>query len=147
MKLPSIVLVLCALALVACATTTYKTFETRGDGIIEGKGGTKSVQDGMDIWDYGDPPRRFRVIGIIDDERPGGLIPMSQLPLDMVKKAKEVGGHALIQIRSQAQVVGYQSIGSATATAYGNTATAIGVTTSVPIRRNTAQFAVIQYVE
>ena len=147
MKLPSAALVVCALALVACATTTYKTFETRGDGIVEGNGGTKSVQDGMDIWDNGDPPRRFRIIGLIEDERPGGVIPMGQLRSDMVKKAREVGGQALIQIRSQAQVVGYQSFGSATATAYGNTATATGVTTSMPIRRNTAQFAVIQYVE
>lgn len=147
MKPSLIALISCALTLAACATTTYKTFETRGDGVIEGKGGAKSVQDGIDIWDYGDPPRRFRVIGIIEDERPGGIIPMGQLRSDMVKKARDVGGHALIQIRSQAQIVGYQSIGSATATSYGNTATATGATTSMLIRRNTAQFAVIQYVD
>lgn len=135
------------LSIAGCATTTYKTFEIRGDGVIEGKGGTRTVQDGMDIWDYGEPPRRFRVIGIIEDERPGGIIPMAQLRSDMVKKAREVSGHAMIQIRSEAQVVGYQSFGSATATAYGSTATATGISTAVPIRRNSAQFAVIQYVE
>jgi len=136
-----------ALCISGCATTTYKTFETRREGIVEGRGGTKAVQDGMDFWDYGDPPRRFRVIGIIEDERPGGVIPMSQLRSDMVKKAREVGGHALIQIRSQAQVVGYQSFGNAAATSYGNTATATGYSTAMPIRKNSAQFAVIQYVE
>lgn len=72
---------------------------------------------------------------------------MSQLRADMVKRAREVGGHALIQIRSQAQVVGYQRYGGATATAYGNTATATAYSTAVPIRKNAAQFAVIQYVE
>lgn len=133
--------------LAGCATTTYKSFETRGDGIIEGRGGAKSVQDGMDIWDYGDPPRKFRVLGVIEDERPGGIIPMAQLRSDMVKKAREVGGHALIQVRSQAQIVGYQSFGTATATTYGSSATATGMSTAVPIRRNAAQFLVIRYID
>lgn len=147
MKLAVQVLLLSAWVLSSCATTTFKSFETRGDGVIEGRGGTKTVQDGMDIWDYGDPPRRFKIIGIIEDERPGGIIPMAQLRSDMVKKAREAGGQALIQIRSQAQIVGYQSFGSATATTYGSSATATGFATSVPIRRNTAQFAVIRYVD
>lgn len=59
-----------ALAVTACATTTYSTFEGKGDGLIDGKGGTKSVRDGMDIWDYGEPPRRFRILGIIRDRSP-----------------------------------------------------------------------------
>jgi len=147
MKITTAILLAASLCFTACATTTFKTFETRGDGIVEGKGGTKSVQDGMDVWDFGDPPRRFRVIGVIEDERPGGVIPMSQLRSDMVKKARVVGGHALIKIRSQAQIVGYQSFGATTATAFGSSATATGFSTMVPIRRNTAQFAVIQYVE
>lgn len=147
MKTSHLILVASMLCIAGCATTTYKTFEARGNGVLEGKGGTKAIQDGMDIWDYGDPPRRFRVIGIIEDERPGGVIPMGQLRSDMVKKAREVGGHALIQIRSQAQVVGYQSFGGATATTYGNTATTTGYSTAMPIRRNSAQFAVIQHVE
>lgn len=147
MKLAVRVLLLSACVLASCATTTFKSFETRGDAVIEGRGGTRTVHDGMDIWDYGDPPRKFKVLGIIDDERPGGIIPMAQLRSDMVKKAREAGGHALIQIRSQAQIVGYQSIGSATATTYGNSATATGFATSVPIRRNTAQFAVVRYID
>jgi hypothetical protein len=64
--------------LAACATTEYKPYEAK-DNLFEGKGGTKVVVDGMEIWDNGDPPRRFKVLDIIDDERPGGLIPMSQL--------------------------------------------------------------------
>lgn len=135
------------ITLVGCATTTYKEFEARGDGVVEGRGGTKTVQDGMDIWDYGDPPRRFRVIGVIEDERPGGTLSMSRLGSDMVKKAREVGGHALIQVRSQAQIVGYQNVGTATATSYGSSATVTGVNTTVPVRRNAAQFVVIKYVD
>lgn len=136
-----------ALALAACATTTFKVFETRGDGIVQGRGGTKTLQDGMEIWDHGDPPRRFKVLGIIDDERSGGLVPMSQLHADVVKRAREVGGDALIQIRSQAQMVGYQTSGNATTVAYGSSTTATAHTTSASIRRNSAQFAVIRYVD
>ncbi len=147
MKLARTTVLLAAILCTGCATTTFKTFETRGSGVIEGKGGTKTVQDGMDIWDYGDPPRKFKILGVIEDERPGGIIPMGQLRAEMVKKAREVGGHALIQAANQAQIVGYQTFGSATTTAYGNTATATGLATAVPIRRNSALFVVIQYVE
>ena len=37
----------CALALAACATTTYKPFESRSDGIVNGKGGVQTLQSGM----------------------------------------------------------------------------------------------------
>jgi hypothetical protein len=73
-----------------CATTQYKPYEAE-DNVFEGKGGTKVVVDGMEIWDNGDPPRKFRILGIIDDQRPGGIIPMSALHSDMVKKAREAG--------------------------------------------------------
>jgi hypothetical protein len=147
MKLVQIVLCLGVTLLIGCATTTYKTFETRGSGVVEGNGGTKITEDGMDIWDYGEPPRKFKVLGVIEDKRSGGIIPMRQLHADMVKKAREVGGHALIKATNQAQIVGYQTIGSATSTINGNTANTTGSATTVPIRRNSAQFVVIQYVE
>ena len=101
----------------------------------------------MEIWDNGEPPRKFKVLGIIDDERPGGLIPMSQLRSDMVKKAREAGGDAIIQLNSQSQIAGYYTSGSASATAYGNRATAYGSSTTMPVRRNMAKYAVIKYLE
>lgn len=129
-----------------CANTEFKTFEGRSN-VVDGKGGTKVVVDGMEIWDNGEPPRKFKVLGIIDDERPGGLIPMSQLRGDMVKKAREVGGEAIIQLNNQSQIAGYYTNGSATAYAYGNSATAYGSSTTMPVRRNVAKYAVIKYVE
>src|SRR5687767_8978182 len=83
-----------------CATTEYQPYEAKNN-VFEGKGGTKVVVDGMELWDDGDPRREFKVLGIINDERPGGIIPMSQLRGDMVKKAKEVGGDAVVQLSSQ----------------------------------------------
>jgi len=134
-------------ALTGCATTTYKPFETRGDAIFDGKGGTRSVEDGMDIWEWGDPPRRYRVLGLIDDERPGGAVQMARLRSDMVKKAREVGGQALIQVRNQSRVVGSQTTGNTSAAAYAGPATAMGATTTKPLRENSAQFIVIRYLD
>lgn len=136
-----------ALALSGCASTVFKPLEIRGDGVVEGGGGTRISQDGMDIWDYGDPPRRFRVLGYIDDERPGGPVPMASLTSDVIKKAREVGGHAVIKIRSESQVVAYQSFGSATASTHGSTTRVSGATFSAPVRRNASKFAVIQYLD
>jgi len=65
-------LIILALSVVtACATTEYKPYEAK-DNAFEGKGATKLVIDGMEIWYNGDPPRKFKVLGIIDDQRPGG---------------------------------------------------------------------------
>lgn len=139
-------LVVIAISISGCATTEYKSFEAK-DNMFDGKGGTKIVVDGMEIWDNGDPPRKFKVLGIIDDQRPGGLIPMSQLRSDMVKKAREAGGDAVVQLSNQSQIAGYQTSGSASAYAYGSSATAYGSSTTTPIRRNVAKFAVIKYLD
>ena len=136
-----------AIALLAgCANTEYKPFEAKNN-MFEGKGGTKVVVDGMEIWDNGDPPRKSKVLGIIDDERPGGLIPMSQLRGDMVKKAREAGGDAVVQLNSQSQIAGYYTSGTVSAYASGSSATAYGSSTTMPVRRNIAKFAVIKYLE
>jgi hypothetical protein len=127
-----------------CATTEYKSFEGKSN-LFEGQGGTKVVIDGIEIWDNGEPPRKFQVLGIVDDERPGGIIPMSQLRSDIVKKAREVGGDAVIQLGSQSQIAGYYSSSSATAYSQGKSATAYGSTTTMPVRRNVAKFAIVKY--
>jgi hypothetical protein len=145
-KIVAVVMVLAASLLAGCATTEYKAYEGKGN-VIDGKGGTKVVVDGMEIWDNGEPPRKFKILGIIDDQRPGGLIPMAQLRGDMVKKAREAGGDAIIQLNSDSQIAGYYSSGSASAYAYGNSATAYGSSTTMPVRRHFVRFAVIKYAE
>ncbi|HEU5295770.1 MAG TPA: hypothetical protein VFU71_13395 [Burkholderiaceae bacterium] len=101
----------------------------------------------MEIWDFGDPPRRYKVLGFIDDERPGSAGQMSRLLGDVVRKAREVGGQALIQVRNQSQITGWQSADSTAATAFGSSAATTGTTTAMPIRSNRAQFIVIRYVD
>jgi hypothetical protein len=58
--------------------------------------------------------------GIIEDERPGGIIPMAQLKRDIVQKARQNGGNAVIFVSSASQLAGYYTASSASAYGYGN---------------------------
>jgi hypothetical protein len=141
------ILFLCtiAVACVGCANTEFQTWEGR-NSVVEGRGGTRKVVDGMDVWTYGDPPRRFQVLGIIQDNRPGGIVPMAQMKHDIVAKARQSGGDAVILVSSQSQLAGYYTASNATAYGYGNWASAYGSSTTVPLTRHTATFVVIKYL-
>lgn len=133
-----------------CATTEFSPYEARSNAFVEGQGGTKAVVDGMDVWTYGEPPRRFTVVGVIDAEEPGGATPTSRtrrLHANIVKKAKEAGGDAVIQVGSDSRITGVYNTGATTATVYGNSATSYGSGVSVPIVRNTGRFLVIKYAD
>jgi hypothetical protein len=138
-------LLVVAVACVSCTNTEFQSWEGR-NSVVEGRGGTRKVVDGMDVWTYGDPPRRFQVLGIIQDNRPGGIIPMAQMKHDIVAKARQSGGDAVIILSSQSQLAGYYTSGSATAYGYGNFASAYGNSTTVPLTRHTATFVVIKYL-
>jgi hypothetical protein len=138
-------LLIAAVAFVSCTNTEFQSWEGR-NSIVEGRGGTRKVVDGMDVWTHGDPPRRFQVLGIIEDNRPGGIIPMAQMKHDIVAKARQSGGDAVILVSSQSQLAGYYTSGSATAYGYGNFASAYGSSTTVPLTRHTAAFVVIKYL-
>jgi hypothetical protein len=139
-------LLLLLTALVGCAATEFHVFEAR-ENAFEGRGGTKTIVDGMEIWDTGGPPRKFKILGVIDDTRPSGPLPMSQLAATVVKRAKEAGGDAMVRLSSQSQITGYYSTGSATATANGNFASAYGSSIAMPVGRNYARFIVIKYLD
>jgi hypothetical protein len=131
---------------VSCHSTEFQSWEGRHKSVVEGRGGTRKVVDGMDVWSYGDPPRRYRVLGIIEDSRHGGRIPMARYEHDIVAKARQSGGDAVILVSSQSQILGYDTSGSATAYGYGNFVSAYGDSTTVPITRHTATFVVIKYL-
>jgi hypothetical protein len=48
--------------------THFTEYCGTGDGIIHGKGGTRRVLDGVDIWENGEPNRNFRILGTINDD-------------------------------------------------------------------------------
>ena len=129
-----------------CTATDFQAWEGR-NSVVEGRGGTKKGVDGMDVWTYGDPPRRFQVLGIIQDERPGGIIPMAQLKHDIVQKARAAGGNAVIFVSSESQLAGYYTAGSASAYSYGRSVTAFGSSTTVPLTRRSSTYVVIRYLD
>ncbi|MDO8767865.1 MAG: hypothetical protein Q7K57_04030 [Burkholderiaceae bacterium] len=133
-------------ALLACAATTeFKAFEAE-DSVFQGKGGTKVVVNGMEIWDDGDPPRKFKVLGYIEDQRRGGF-PMLQFRGDMVKKAREAGGDAIVQLTSRSQITGYYTTDTFMTDPSGNPVTGFDSSMTMPVRRNVAKFAVIKFLE
>lgn len=71
--------------LVSCATNFT---EYRGQGIIGGKGGTIKVVDGIDLWETGEPDRKCRILGVIDDD--------GKSDSAVAKIARKRGGNAVI---------------------------------------------------
>ncbi len=138
--------VLLAAFISGCATTTFLPYEGTGAS-VQGSGGTKMVVEGMEVWSNGEPPRKFNVIGVIEDQRPGGPLPMASLTKDVVAKARESGGDAIIKISNQSQVTGYVTNGSATVRGSSNYARAYGSATTIPVSRNYSKFVVIKYTE
>ncbi|MBM3823446.1 MAG: hypothetical protein FJ404_11260 [Verrucomicrobia bacterium] len=52
--------------LVGCTSTRFVEFP--GQGVVEGKGGSVRNVKGIDIWDIGEPDRKFEIIGFIQQE-------------------------------------------------------------------------------
>ena len=141
-----LLLIVVVAALAGCASTNYQAFEGR-DTTRVGQGGTKKTIDGVDLWDNGDPPRLYQVLGFIDDERGGDGISRHMRDGDIAKKVKEAGGDAAIIMSSQSQFTGMVSSGTANAYSYGNQASAFGTGFSAPTSRTLSKYVVVKYVK
>lgn len=126
-------------------STEYKAFEGAQEGVIDGTGGAKVVVDGMEIWDDGEPPRKFKVIGFIDDTRPtrAGWVRMSSLRDDIVEKAREAEGDAVIKLNAQSQLTKFYSASGATVNVPGSYVQSI----YRPGEKSVSKYAVIKYVK
>lgn len=128
----------------ACTTTEYKVFEGVGTGIMEGKGGSKVVVNGMEIWDTGEPPRKFKILGFVDDNRDTGWMgeDTQSVREDIVEKARRAGGDAIVKINSQFQLSEFYKAGGVSANVYGSYANPVlGL-----YGRNFSKYAVIKYL-
>jgi len=141
--------VLVFLALVAFSASAlaldFKRFYGR-DAVVEGSGGEMEQVEGVEYWTNGDPPRRYEVIGYIEDRRQAsGLIGMARLkslPKQVARMVKDNGGDAFILVGSETDVVGYAS--NMNATANGNRA--YGTANAVAVKKRESRFAVIRYL-
>jgi hypothetical protein len=77
------------------ADTNFQPYEAK-NGIFEGQGGAKETIDGIDFWTSGEPPRKFKMLGVINDVRVANPITMNGLKGAVAQKAKEAGGDAVI---------------------------------------------------
>jgi hypothetical protein len=140
--------------------------ESQGALVGQGQSGTRKVVDGVDIWTMGAPPRKYRVLGVINDTRGAGPIPMAGYYSGIAAKVKRYGGNAAIEVSSRSQYLGTASFANATTTTsggysdtgwnYGNyshvngTLNAISNTfasgTSVPLYKHHGTFLVVRYL-
>ena len=87
-------LLFAATILCGCSSTNFT--EYRGPAVVEGKGGTVRVVDGIDFWENGEPDRKFKVLGVIDDSRGDGLLSRMGKDSAIAKVARERGGDGVI---------------------------------------------------
>lgn len=86
-----------ALFLAGCASTEFTPWV--GEAVTQGTGGTRRTVNGIDIWENGTPPVRYRILGIIDDSRDDA--PFFDAYKDVTAKAREVGGDAVILVTAE----------------------------------------------
>jgi hypothetical protein len=136
---------LVALLLAACVSTQYYTYS--GSPVYTGTGGASKNVNGIDLWVTGSPPRRFMIIGYIEDSRPNRGIPLLTMQGDMVARAKQAGGDGLLLTAQQITYGGTVSSGNASAFINGNTVTAYGTGFAVPLTNRESRYYVIKYVQ
>jgi hypothetical protein len=126
----------------AGAKTRYESYEAR-NSVVEGQGGSRTTKDGVDFWSSGDPPRRYKIIGVIRDNRGTGPLHGNAIGSSgIAKKVREVGGDAVILLNQNSSVKGIWSQGQASV--YGNQAYGSGL--AIPIQERVTTFAVVQYL-
>jgi hypothetical protein len=140
----SILLIILVAVFAGCADTEYYSYS--GSGVLVGTGGASRNVNGIDLWVTGTPPRQFRIIGYITDERLGGPIAMMGRDRGMASMAKKAGGDGLLLTSDQTNGMGSYSTGSTTAFVTGNTITATGTGLTLPIIQRQAKYYVIKYV-
>jgi hypothetical protein len=135
-----------------CSSTQY--FPYQGSGQLVGSGGAALRMNGVDLWINGSPPRKFYVVGYIEDVRPGGPGPMSMRNYRLTEKAHAAGGDGVLVLSDRSQYVGTFSSGNAFTTAnasvYGNNIFGSALTTgsafSMPMFRREGRYYVIKYL-
>lgn len=130
------VLVLATALLSGCASTNYQPYEGRTAQIIEGQGGTKEVIDGYEIWDNGNPPRRYKVLGVATVEDFDNGFGQQRIRSAIASQIRQAGGDAAVLLDGFSQ-------GSSAVAVFGPKGRmAIGSSTG----RKQVRFQIVQYL-
>lgn len=88
--------------LTSCSTTNFTEYHDQN--IIEGKGGMVRVVEGIDFWEKGEPDRKYKILGVIDDSRDEGFSFQFLKDEDIALGARKRGGDAVILTDSSREV-------------------------------------------
>ena len=100
-----------ALLLGGCAYYTRTLFTAQADPLIyTGKGGTVTTVRGIDIWTVGDPNRRFKVLGTIEQihyDNPSVMAKLSGTTQEseLITLARQHGGDAVLLVNKRSVLV------------------------------------------
>jgi len=90
------------------------------NAVVTGKGGAKITEQGIDWWTDGDPPRSYRILGLLTDDRGTGRFNGDTIGSKKVAgKVRDLGGNAVIVYRQSERTVGASIFGHGS-TAYNN---------------------------
>lgn len=100
-----LLILITALTLAGCATTSYQPFEGKNT-VYEGSGGTKLIVDEVEFWANGSPPRKYIVIGVASSEIGSGIGDEAMIRSSVASEVKRHGGNAAIQITNNTAATG-----------------------------------------
>ena len=121
----------------SCASVNFTPY--RSSEILQGKGGSIRIVEGIDFWENGEPDQKYKIIGVIDYKANDAPINNISMKTKIANKAKENGGDGVILV-SEAK----ESKGSFT---QFNPPNAVGINaTSTNIIKKQTKFYVIKYI-
>jgi hypothetical protein len=81
------------------------------DAVRVGTGGAKLVENGLDIWTEGNPPRRYQVLGFFTDERSNSpLSGKAYKSRSVADRVRALGGNALIIVERNSEDAGITAV-------------------------------------
>jgi hypothetical protein len=95
------------LILSGCASIDYQPFEGRADAVWEGQGGSKLVVNGIDFWDNGSPPRKFKVVGYATGAVGAGIGADGIIRDAVASKVRALNGSAAILVTGNTSSLGF----------------------------------------
>ncbi len=138
-KIQLFILTITLFLLTSCASVNFTPY--RSSEILQGRGGSIRVIEGVDFWENGEPDQKYKIIGVIDYKANDKPIQNMTMNTKIAKKAIENGGNGVIFVSEEKENRG--SITQFNPNTFGRP----GINaTSANIIKKQRKFYVIQYV-
>lgn len=92
--------------LTGCAAVDYQPYEGKPGTSFKGQGGTKLVVEGVEFWDNGSPPRKFKLLGYATGAIGAGYGADDIIRSSIAAKVKAQGGNAAILVNGSTSMTG-----------------------------------------